>query len=340
MVLTWHARKVQIHKGSINEIRQKIPYFRRDPFRIENGGMNQHFDIIVREPLKKDQNYLLPDDDTVKIPVATVSRQYNLVQHHDVLQALEDALKQINFDPNHLETELTLTEYGERMRISFFLPGYCFDLDGGDPIVLKINALNSVDKTTALEINISLERLVCSNGMTYGIADARFRKIHLQSLVLKDIEEFLKKQLEQFPKEHRMYKKWHDRKVSSRKLSKAKPSPGQIELWIDEIVAEKWGAHAAARTYHIAKTGYDGEIVKPFEKNVEPHEREVSSRNKVPGSYEYAPVRNAYDIAQVLSWIAGQRATIQKQLEWMMDIPGLMDALLKTEKPITLITGG
>ena len=103
MALTWHARKVQIHKGSINEIRQQIPYFRRDPFRVENGGMNQHFDIIVRKPLKENHGYLLPDDDTVHIPVATVSRQYNLIQHHDVLQALEDALEQINFDPQRLE---------------------------------------------------------------------------------------------------------------------------------------------------------------------------------------------------------------------------------------------
>ena len=340
MALTWHARKVQIHKGSINEIRQQIPYFRRDPFRVENGGMNQHFDIIVRKPLKENHGYLLPDDDTVHIPVATVSRQYNLIQHHDVLQALEDALKQINFDPQRLEAELALTEYGERMRISFFLLGYYFDLDGGDPIVLKVNALNSVDKTTALEINLSLERLVCSNGMTYGISDARFRKIHLQSLLLEDIKEFLKEQLEQFPKEQRLYKNWHQREILHRKLSESKPSPGQIEHWIDKVVAEKWGVHAAARVYHIAKTGYDGEIVKPFEKNVKPHDREVSSVNKVPGSYEYAPVRNAYDIAQVLSWIAGQRGTIQEQLEWMMEIPGLMNALLKTEKPITLITSG
>ena len=226
------------------------------------------------------------------------------------------------------------------MRISFFLLGYYFDLDGGDPIVLKVNALNSVDKTTALEINLSLERLVCSNGMTYGISDARFRKIHLQSLLLEDIKEFLKEQLEQFPKEQRLYKNWHQREILHRKLSESKPSPGQIEHWIDKVVAEKWGVHAASRTYHIAKTGYDGKVVDPFESNVCPHEHKVSSKIKVPGSYEYAPVRNAYDIAQVLSWIAGQRGTIQQQLEWMMDIPGLMGALLKTEKPITLATGG
>lgn len=119
MELTWYSRKVRVFKGPIGDLRKKIPCFRRDPFRIGTGGRNQHLDIIVRKPLKENQGYSIPHDDEVHIPIATVSRQYALVQHHDVLDALETALSEKGIDPAHLEGELKLTEYGERMWASF-----------------------------------------------------------------------------------------------------------------------------------------------------------------------------------------------------------------------------
>lgn len=334
--LKWHGREVLEGSGQISELRQEIPDFRRIPFRIEDGGVNKNLGLIVREPLKKSQGYLFPsNDDEVRIPVATVSKQYELVQHHDVLKVLETALKNIDFDPERLKAELTLTEYGERMRISFTLPDYEFDPGDGYPIVLKVNALNSVDKTTALSINLSWYRLVCSNGMMFGTAHARFRKIHLQSRKPEDrkpeaIKKFLEKQLSRASRVQSLYKQWYEKKV----FIETKPSAVQIEHWIDKTLAKRWGVHAAARVYHIAKTGYDGELANPFTKGVKPHENKVQSTNRVPGSF--APVRNAYDISQVLSWLASRRGTIEDQLDRMMDIPDLMRALLKEEKPITL----
>lgn len=166
-----------------------------------------------------------------------------------------------------------------------------------------------------------------------------FRQIHREkSLNSGAIEEFLDTQLqsEQVSQQKKRSEKWYATKIVTKTLSEEKPSPSQIEYWIDEVVAKKWNANAAARAYHIAKTGYDGNVAPP-QKDVTPHEREVSRTDEVPGAF--APVRNAYDISQVLSWIAGHRGTIQEQLKWMMDIPYLMDALLKTEKPLTLRIG-
>ena len=347
MELTWYSRKVKVFEGPISDLRKEIPYFRRDPFRVEAGGRNQHLDIIVRKPLKGNQGYLLPHDDEGHIPIATVSRQYILLQHHDVLDALEAALSEKGIDPAHLEGELKLTEYGERMWASFTLPTHGFNpdvytwFDPGDgyPVVLKVNVLNSVDKTAALEINLAWYRLVCSNGLIYG-EDVDFRRIHREkSLNSGAIEEFLDTQLqsEQVSQQKKRSEKWYATKIVTKTLSEEKPSASQIEHWIDEVVAKKWNANAAARVYHIAKTGYDGNVAPPY-KDVTPHEREVSSADEVPGAF--APVRNAYDISQVLSWIAGHRGTIQEQLKWMMDIPILIDALLETEKPITLQIAG
>ena len=329
--LRWHSREVLQGSGRISELRQEIPYFRRIPFRIEDGGVNKNLDLIVREPLKKSQGYLLPSsDDEVQIPVATVSKQYELVQHHNLLEVLETALKNIGLDPWNLKTELILTEYGERMRVSFTLPNYDFDPGDDYPIILKVNAFNSVDRTTALSINLSWYRLVCSNGMMFGTKQARFRRIHLQSRKPEDIKNFLKKQLSLAAEVQNLYKQWYKKQV----FIETKPSAVQIEHWIDKTVAKKWGVHTAARAYHIAKTGYDGKLTNRFAKDVKPHKHQVKSINKVPGSF--APVRNAYDISQVLSWLASQRGTIEDQFDWMMDIPRLMRALLKEEKPITL----
>ena len=355
MALTWHARKVEIYNGSFDEIRQNIPSFRRDPFRTETGGMNRHLDIIVREPFEKNQGNLFPSDDEAHIPVATVSKQYRLVQHHDVLNALENVLKENRIDLANIETELRLTEYGERMWFSFILPAYGFDPDvhtygfvpeDGYPVVLKVNVLNSVDKTTALEIILSWHRLVCANGMIYG-EDVDFRKIHLTTSLSYDaIQEFLKMQLnrERFSKQKERFEKWQATQVIAKKLAETKPSPGQVEHWLDMVVSKRWNINAAARVYHIAKTGYDGKFVnrskQSNKKKISFNDLILESQSSDPIHGTFAPVRNAYDISQVLSWIAGQRGTIQQQLEWMMDIPGLMDALLKTEKPLTLGIGG
>jgi hypothetical protein len=221
------------------------------------------------------------------------------------------------------------------MQVSFTLPNYDFDPGDGYFIEPKVNVLNSVDKTTALEINVTWYRLVCSNGML-GRTDARLRKIHLKSRKSNNIKEFLEEQLDRALEDQLQYQQWYQRKIYTQQLSEAKPSQGQIEHWLDKTVAKRWDVHVAARAYHIAKTGHDAEFVnRSKKKKVKFNELDLAKyRNRVPGSF--ARVRNAYDISQVLSWIASQRTTIQDQLDWMRDIPDLIQALLVTEKPITL----
>jgi hypothetical protein len=93
--------------------------------------------------------------------------------------------------------------------------------------VLRINCLNSVDTTTVLEITFSWYRLVCSNGMMYGVKDSRLRRRHIQSLDPEDIAAYLKEQLDQRPEEQKMYGRWREIAVEA---------PTLIG-WIDERVA-------------------------------------------------------------------------------------------------------
>ena len=338
--LKWDGQEVLEGSGRISELRREIPYFTTTPFRIEGEGVNEYLTLIVREPIREDQGYLFPSDDQaeLKIPVATVSKKYELVQHRQIVKILETALQQIHFNPEDLDTRLTITKYGERMWVSFILPNYKFDPgDGGKVILLRVNALNSVDKTTPLEINLTWCSLDSMTGMLVR-RDARKKIRHLQKKsgppLESIVERFLQHQLHQASRDIRQFQRWQQKAVFPAELSEAKPSPGQIEHWIDKTVAKKWGAHAAARVYHIAKTGYDGKIIDQFAENVKPHERKIQPTNKAPGSI--APVRNAYDISQVLSWIASQRGTIEDQFDRMIDIPDLMRALLKVKKPTTL----
>ncbi len=338
--LKWEGREVLEGSGRVSELRQEIPYFTTTPFRIEGKGVNEYLTLIVREPIREDQGYLFPSDDQaeLKIPVATVSKKYKLVQHRHIVKILETALQQIHFNPEDLDTRLTITKYGERMWISFTLPDYKFDPgNGGKVILLRVHVLNSVDKNTSLEINLTWCSLDSMTGML-AHRDARKKIRHLKKKsgppLESIVERFLQHQLHQASRDIRQFQRWQQEAVFPAELSEAKPSPGQIEHWIDKTVAKKWGPHAAARVYHIAKTGYDGEITERFAKDVQPHEHRVQSTNRVPGSF--APVRNAYDISQVLSWIVSRRGTIEDQFARMMDIPYLMRALLKEEKPITL----
>lgn len=115
----------------------------------------------------------------------------------------------------------------------------------------------------------------------------------------------------------------------------AKQGAVQIEQWLEKSVSKTWDVYAAARAYYIAKTGYDGKFINSGQKkHVKFNELTLKKRTtEVPGSF--SPARNAYDISQVLSWIASRQGTVNSQLKMMAEIPDLMRALLR-QKTITL----
>ena len=344
---TWYGSEIHSWEGVLSELLENIPDFSQVPYAISDEGVNPNLDMIVRNRLKSHSGELLPHTDQVQIPVAIVSKKYQLLQHRDVINALVCALSQNKFDLDSLQAELCLTQFGERMWFSFTLPAYSLDqsanilFDPVDeyPLSLTVNALNSVDKTTALEINLFWYRLVCGNGMVYG-DNIKFKEIHrTDTLNPAAIEAFVRYQLEenQLKSQQQLLMKWQESEVILMRSSESRPSSGQIERWLEGSVSKKWGIHAAARAYYIAKTGSDGKFINS-EKNTKKRKKKVKFSDlkldpktvtSVPGAF--APVRNAYDISQVLSWLAGQQTVVQQQLKWMSDIPVLMRALLRTE---------
>lgn len=224
---TWDGAKVFELNGTVAELFPKVPTFSRHPFRVGNEE-NRFKDEIRREPVK------ITED---PMPVATVSKTYSLIQHRDVLKSVFQALKLIRIDISGVESSLLLSEYGERMQWSCTIPDVDFDPGDRCPLVLRINCLNSVDTSTVLEITFDWFRLVCSNGMMFGLKDSRLRRRHVQSLDPSDIAAYLKEQLDQLPQEQSLYESWFKTAVE----------PPSLITWIDDRIAKEWGPHAAAR---------------------------------------------------------------------------------------------
>lgn len=303
---TWDGASVLESTGTIAELFPQIPIFSRHPFRLGNEE-NRFKDQICREPLKITEE---------PFPVCTVSKTYSLIQHRDVLKSVFQALKMIHIDISGVSSSLLLSEYGERMQWSCAIPNVDFDPGDGHPLVLQINCLNSVDTSTVLEITFSWFRLICSNGMMFGLKDSRLRRRHVQSLDPIDIAAYLKEQLEQVPQEKSLYASWF----------KASVDPSSLVGWIDDRIAKEWGPHAAARLWNIVTRGYDGDVEQA--RDLKPHELTVEDTNEVPGSV--APASNLFHVSQALSWIAGSRNTIPERLEYVKAIPWLMEPLTAT----------
>ncbi len=90
-------------------------------------------------------------------------------------------------------------------------------------------------------------------------------------------------------------------------------------------LAKKWGVKAAARTWHIARSGRDVTFADPFEKG-KPTQKSVFFCSKVPGAI--LPGDTVFAVGQALSWLAKERRDVQEQLHWKQQIPDLLKPLL------------
>ncbi len=237
------------------------------------------------------------------------------------------------------------------MWVNFTLPNYRLNEGENSPIVLVVNGLNSVDATASLDIKLSWVDNDSGIRIPYGMVSGYWKQVNFRRKHLKkkkqsetvdsegiaefsaEIRGFLTSHLHQLTTEQSRYKRWVEASVSW----------GQLVGWIDNDLKKKWGLGSAVRAYHIAKTGHDVRVEtldKEKEANIKPikpSEHEVVLANEVP--YDFAPVENAFHVSQVLGWIASRQGTIPGQLKWM-DIPPLMESLLKREKQLALRLGG
>jgi hypothetical protein len=162
----WFNSPVKHHKGSLGEVRVFLPDFERREFMLaaqpgQPSRVNARMDAIVRKPLGTERDF---------IPVGVVSKDYALVNHVEVVEAAPKALEGFQIAAADVKAELTITEYGECMALSLYLPEKdTFDPGDGNRIPMRLECFNSVDGSTGLRALMGWFRLVCSNGLVVGV---------------------------------------------------------------------------------------------------------------------------------------------------------------------------
>jgi hypothetical protein len=294
----WFREEVRTIATTLDELPRLLPVFDRYGL-----GSNRFHDVIVRR------------DRGGQLPVATVSKNYVLVQHADAVKAMAGEVRQAGIHPADVPAELLITEYGTRVAIRATLPdAYAFREQDGTPMALTFELFNSVDRTVPFMAAIGWFRFVCHNGLVLGTTAAKIRRRHSTALKMGEVSAVLAEGLKAAIHEREIFETWEHTCVDDEALI----------AWVDGPVCAAWGPSAAARVYAVATDGYDG--VPEKTRGIPPHARVIKATQPVPGTS--APESDAYGVAQVLAWVASRRGNVAERLRWRGEIPQLMDDLL------------
>jgi hypothetical protein len=298
----WFGEDVDSIDTTLEAAASLMPTFDRRPF-----GANRFHDVIARRPTACAD----------LLQIGLVSKQYVLVQHASVVQAVTAEVTRAGIDPAHVPVRLLITEYGTRIALRATLPGiHAFTPDDGHSMALTFECFSSVDGTVPLFAAVGWFRFVCSNGLVVGTTSARVRQRHSPPLEIDEVSQVLAEGMESAVQDRKSFAAWRSTKIHR----------SDLEKWVDGPVADAWGPLAAARVYGISTTGVDGRPVQPF-RRVAPHRWQRTEGPQVPGTH--APCGDGYEIAQVLAWVAAQRADVAQRLRWREQIRGLMSDLLQ-----------
>ena len=203
-----------------------------------------------------------------------------------------------------------------RMGLFVRLPReYDFDPGDGHPMALRLLCLNSVDGSSPLRMLLGWYRFVCANGLAVGTTQSELRLVHREGSMCGDVAELLREGIALAEREKAGLRLWGTLRVPL----------ARFVSFADDELAAAWGVRAAARFLHIATTGFDADLAYPFEPGP-PHAKTMTVTRRVAGSPEQAS--SAYDACQILAWIAKDRREPQARVDWMMQIPGLMQGML------------
>jgi len=97
-------------------------------------------------------------------------------------------------------------------------------------------------------------RFVCSNGLIIGVTRSDVRRRHVGNLRLEDVGAVLMSGLNESEAEKKNFESWR----------KAGITLDRLVPWVDKDLREEWGFKAAARTFHIARSGSDADVVGQY----------------------------------------------------------------------------
>jgi hypothetical protein len=302
----WRTRKVQYLAGAWTQLERVIPKFELSDFHDgPNEPANPFLRSVVRLPINKAER---------RIPVGVVSNNYMLVQHAEVGNRCLSGMAKAGVDLSQVRCEMGLSELGEWMHLRLRFPdGYCFQPKDNHKLDLRVEAFNSVDRSSRLIVLLSWLRLVCLNKMVVRESLVEVRDLHNSTLDLSKIEEAVGEGTRKAKEDKARLTVWGNREVHSEELRE----------WADDIVADLWGKNAACRVFHICASSYDVEP-EPFSKG-RPSEKAAQRLDPVPGAA--SPAINLYDVCQALSWVATKRNNPEERIDRQAQIPDLIKKL-------------
>jgi hypothetical protein len=301
-------------EGNFEEVLGALPHFGRQPFAMAslNGddlGINSYLDMVYRLPIRQSER---------PVPVGVVSKNYRLLDHHQILRTIQQSMATRKLDLKNVRVVAEWTIHGERAHFSIIFPPeehFTVGTVGNkDEMRFRIEVFNSVDGSCRLMAIAGWLRFVCTNGLIIGEALMQLQQQHRQQLEIEELGRRVGEAIEST---------WSDKAKFERWMS-AGVDRSVLVAWIDDEVRALWGVKAAVRVLGIATDGWDVEPVGAVA-NRKPSEIRTNRISTVPGAD--APVRNLFGVSQVLSWIAGQRAEISEDLEWRSQVHDLMAKL-------------
>lgn len=127
-------------------------------------------DVVVNGFVIPDKTAIFRDTDSgEKVYLATVSADYPIIKHSDIVRRIEDGMSFKNMD-----VKTILSRDGAVMQRMYTLNDYSVSVGKGDEISPRIRIVNSYNGSTSVAFFIDAVRLVCTNGM---IATTQFMKM-------------------------------------------------------------------------------------------------------------------------------------------------------------------
>ena len=309
----WHGLPATRTTLPLLDASQAIPAFTRRPFQIGSSvppaTVNPYYEVIVRLPT---------DEDPTEVPVGLVSRNYQLIQHHEILQRAASVLASYGVDLTKVTVNLDLTVHGERMTLGLVFPKdseYTYAVGRDDVMALYLEFINSVDGSLRLAFRVSWLRLVCTNGLMLREVLSDFSRMHIGVEVLKEFEDHLPSALESVVDHKKLFGRWMGQNIAE----------ATFRDWTENTLRKTWGLKAAVRANHITLRGVDVEIEKMV-RGVPARDIPVRDKGPVPGSIT-GPL-NLFAVSQALTWLAGDRVELQEQLDWKSQVFPMVTALL------------
>lgn len=271
------ARRKTVHphewyRGSFEQVKEHVPgKFSITPFK-HNGQENPLYSLIYNQD---------------GMPVSVVSKSYSMVQHKDLVGALEKAFEKIDRNIDIYPTEVYLGDYGCKFGIRVILPDMIYDPGDDKPIAPRVEMVNSMDRTLPFRLTMGYFRFVCANGLAWGgIGGINIIKVHTLNRVDRvNISEAIGQGLGELPGMVRKFEMMNETKISDGFTSSLK-----------ENIRARWGQKEASEIDKVWKSG-------------------VYRKVRVPGIG--VPVSDIWDIFNVLRWIPTRQTNLAKQNEML-----------------------